>query len=99
MFAVIIWWSIFIEDLELYLISGPDSCLHINTLTVIFLLYADDKVLFTENIEGLQLQLHDLNSYFDRLGLKVNEQKQKNMVSAEETQCEKMKYRHIMTQF
>lgn len=66
-------WSIFIEDLDLYLGLRPDSGLDISILTIILLLYADDIVVFIEIIEGLELQLDHLKSYCDRWGLKVND--------------------------
>lgn len=73
-------WSLFIEDLELYLGSRPDSGILLDDLTLILLLYADDMVLFSDTAEGLQQSLYDLKMYCDRWGLTVNVDKTKVMV-------------------
>ena len=73
-------WSLFIEDLEQFLNSGDNSGLHINSLMLIVLLYADDMALMAESPEQLQSSLDDLKLYCDRWGLTVNSDKTKVMV-------------------
>ncbi|XP_053380261.1 uncharacterized protein LOC128548803 [Mercenaria mercenaria] len=73
-------WSMFIEDLELYLGTRPGSGLNFDDLTLILFLYADDMVLFSDTVQGLQQSLEDLHVYCDRWGLSVNIDKTKVMV-------------------
>ena len=73
-------YSLFVEDLELYLQNRPESGLSINDITLILLLYADDMVLLSESPSDLQHSLDNLKVYCDKWGLSVNTEKTKIMV-------------------
>ena len=73
-------FSLFVEDLELYLQSDPTSGLHIDDIVVILLLFADDMVIFGKSPEELQTNLNMLYSYCSTWGLKVNTTKTKIVV-------------------
>ena len=49
-----ILFSLFVEDLELYLQSRPDSGLCLNDINIMLLLFADDMVLLGDTQEELQ---------------------------------------------
>ena len=75
-----ILYSLFIEDIELFLQQDPSSGLNIQDITVILLLFADDMVLFGESPEDLQNSLNRLYVYCIKWGLSVNIDKTKVMV-------------------
>ena len=50
-------FSIFLEDLELYLLDGVDAGLTIDDLSLILLLFADDMVVLGKSPEDLQHSL------------------------------------------
>ena len=74
-----ILFSLFVEDLELYLQSDPASGLTIQDLCVILLLFADDMVILAESPNDLQKSLDNLCLYCDEWGLEVNTDKTKIM--------------------
>ena len=73
-------FSLFIEDLELFIQDNPTSGLTIDDITFILLLFADDMVLFGKSPEELQHSLDLLEAYCDSWGLEVNINKTKIMV-------------------
>ena len=73
-------FSLFIEDLELFLMKDLNSCLTIDDITFILLLFADDMALIGRSPAELQSQLNRLQDYCDYWGLKVNTVKTKIMV-------------------
>lgn len=75
-----ILFSLFVEDLELYLQSNVDSGLHIDDIVLILLLFADDMAILGKTPEELQANLNLLHTYCDNWGLKVNIAKTKIMV-------------------
>ena len=56
-------FSLFLNDLELYLQQDQNAGLTLEQLSIYLLLFADDAVLFSDTIEGLQFSLNNLESY------------------------------------
>lgn len=75
-----ILFSLFIDDLELFLQKDNTCGLNINDLTLILLLFADDMVIFGNSPEDLQNSLNGLHEYCSNWGLEVNTDKTKIMV-------------------
>ena len=75
-----ILYSLFIEDIELFLQQDPSSGLDVQEITVILLLFADDIVLFGESPKDLQNSLDRLYDYCMKWGLSVNIDKTEVMV-------------------
>ena len=71
-------FSLFLEDLELYLQENVDSGLSLNDLTLLLLLFADDMVLLGSSPEDLQRSFDKLNEYCNLWGLEVNTEKNKS---------------------
>ena len=73
-------FSLFINDIEINLIvkgSIPYECANIS---LFLLMYADDLVLFSETVIGLQQMLDCLFEYSQKWGMEVNIEKSKVMV-------------------
>ena len=75
-----IMFSLFLEDLEIYLQGNVDSGLSLNDLTLILLLFADDMVLLGSSPEDLQISFNKLYEYCNLWGLEVNTEKTKVVV-------------------
>ena len=76
-----LWFlSLFIEDLELFLLDDINLGLTIKDITIILLLFADDMVIIGKTPNELQKSLDLLKLYCDKSGLKVNIDKTKTMV-------------------
>lgn len=75
-----ILFSLFINDLESYLQQNPDACITLEQLSIYLLLFADDAVIFSDSIQGLQASLNNLESYCDKWNLQVNVAKTKIVV-------------------
>ena len=73
-------FSLYVEDLELYLQTSDLSGLKLQDITLILLLFADDMVIFGEDQNDLQNSLNMLSEYCERWGLEVNTDKTKVMV-------------------
>ena len=73
-------FSLFIEDLELFLQNEPACGLSIDDITFILMLFADDMVIFGSTPQDLQNSLDMLKSYCDKWSLTVNTSKTKIMV-------------------
>jgi len=71
---------LFINDLVTRLEEADTSAPKIDSLKIPGLLYADDLVLCSETVEGLQVSLNILERYSETWGLKVNIQKTKIVV-------------------
>ena len=65
-------FSLFVEDLEMYLQSRLDSGICLNDICLFFLLFADDMVILSLTPEDLQLSLNNLSEYCIECGLEVN---------------------------
>ena len=76
-------FSIFVNDLEKYLIENDCEQLSFNDveianfLKITVLLYADDTIVFADSAKGLQKALNSLNQYCEEWKLTVNEKKKK----------------------
>lgn len=78
-----ILFSLFVEDLEFYLLNNTASVysgLNIDDIVLILLLFADDMAILGKTPEELQEHLDNLNLYCNAWGLKVNTIKTKIMV-------------------
>ena len=64
-------FSLFIEDLELFLLDDINSGLTIEDITIILLLFADDMVIIGKTPNELQKSLDLLKLYCDKWGLKA----------------------------
>ena len=73
-------FSLYVEDLELYLQTSDLSGLKLQDITLILLLFADDMVIFGDDQYDLQNSLNMLCEYCKRWGLEVNIDKTKVMV-------------------
>lgn len=73
-------FSLFINDLEIYLHENPNATISLDQLSLYLLLFADDAVIFSETVEGLQTSLDSLESYCKKWNLQVNINKTKIMV-------------------
>ena len=73
-------FALFINDIEIYLIVKgciPYECANISC---VFFMYADDLVLFSETVNGLQQMLDCLFEYSQEWGMEGNIEKSKVMV-------------------
>jgi len=75
-----ILFSLFVEDLELYLQNNIDSGLSIDDILHILLLFADDMAIVGKSPTELQTHLDLLHTYCNTWGLQVNTTKTKIMV-------------------
>ena len=73
-------FSLFINDLELHLQQNADAGLTLDQLSVYLLMFADDAVIFSDSIDGLQSSLNNLESYCLKWNLNVNVDKTKIVV-------------------
>jgi hypothetical protein len=65
-----ILFSLFVNDIELFLQKDESSCLTLDQLSIYLLLFADDAVIFSETAHGLQTSLHYLKDYCYKWQLK-----------------------------
>jgi hypothetical protein len=75
-----ILFSLFLEDIELFLQENISSGLSLFDLCLIILLFADDMVILANSPEDLQASLNKLFEYCSKWGLEVNTDKTKIMV-------------------
>ena len=73
-------FSLFIDDLELFLQDDVNSGLTLDDITIILMLFADDMVIFGKSPQELQNSLNLLHTYCLKWGLEVNTAKTKIMV-------------------
>ena len=71
-----ILFSLFIEDLEIYLQGKPSSGVNIKDINLLLLLFGDDMIILGETSEDL----NELCKYCDKWGLEVNTVKTKVVV-------------------
>ena len=62
-------FSLFINDLEIYLHENPNATISLDQLSLCLLLFADHAVIFSESVEGLQTSLDSLESYCKKNGI------------------------------
>ncbi len=70
-------FSMFIDDIELYLHDRVGNGLELGDITLILLLFADDMVILGKSPVELQHNLNLLYDYCNRWGLHVNTDKTK----------------------
>jgi len=75
-----ILFSLFVEDLELYLQQDVHDGIHIDDLVLIVLLFADDMAIVGKTPLEIQNQLDRLLEYCNAWGLSVSTAKTKIMV-------------------
>lgn len=75
-----ILFSLFLEDLELFLQQGSDCGIDIYEICIMLLLFADDMVILGNSVEDLQSSLNRLCEYCKIWGLEVNTDKTKVVV-------------------
>ena len=75
-----LFFSLFIDDLELFLQDDPNCGLNLDDITFILMLFADDMVILGNTISDLQHGLDLLHTYCARWGLQVNTDKTKVLV-------------------
>ena len=68
-------FSLFVEDLELFLQNDQCSGLSIDEITFILMLFADDMVILGKDRDDLQNSLDHLEHYCNKWGLQVNTNK------------------------
>ena len=74
-------FSLFINDIEMHLQQTLNASLSLEQLSIYLLLFADDAVIFSETIEGLQSSLNHLEEYCRKWNLEVNVDKTKVVYS------------------
>ena len=74
-----IFFSFFVNDLENSL-NNEDVGIELNDILLKLLMYADDMVIFSKTIEGLQEGLNNLERYCKKWGISVNIRKTKVVV-------------------
>lgn len=75
-----ILFNLYVNDLEMNFLKSQCVPYEILSLNLFTLMYADDMVLFSESIEGLQNLLHELNEYCIAWKLSVNVAKSKIVI-------------------
>ena len=75
-----ILFSLFIEDIELFLQDKVNSGIQLNDIMLILLLFADDMIILGDTPEDLQNSLNLLHTYCEEWSLDVNILKTKVMV-------------------
>lgn len=73
-------FSLFINDLEIYLQQNTNAGLTLDQLSIYLLMFADDAVIFSDSVDGLQSCLNSLESYCLKWNLTVNVDKTKIVV-------------------
>ena len=77
-------FSLFINDMEIYLQQNPNAGLSLEQLSIYLLMFADDAVIFSDTIDGLQSSLNYLEMFCTKWNLNVNIDKTKIVVFRKE---------------
>lgn len=72
-------FSLFIHDLEKYLVENNSGSIEINSTNLHLLLFADDLVLLADTPAGLQKSIQILGDYCSKWNLRINMEKTKVM--------------------
>ena len=75
-----ILFSLFVNDIELFLQQNTNECFTLGQLSIYLLLFADDSVLISDTPTGLQQLLLAFEKYCEKWNLKVNVQKSKIVI-------------------
>ena len=73
-------FSLVLNDLDLHLQQDQNVGLTLEQLSIYLLLFAEDAVLFSDTIEGLQTSLNNIESYCNKWNIEVNVDKTKIVV-------------------
>ena len=91
-----ILFSLFVEDLELFLQNGVTSGLSFDDTLFILLLFADDMVILGKYVDEINTSLELLCTYCNTWSLGVNAQKTKVMIFEKEVVYSTVTSLHIM---
>lgn len=75
-----ILFSLYVNDFEMEFLNNGNIPVEVKDLSLFLLMYADDMILFSESIEGLQNMLNNLFTYTQKWNLTVNINKTKIIV-------------------
>ena len=75
-----ILFSFYVNDCEIAFINSDAVPIDVKELSLFLLMYADDMVIFSESISGLQVMLDTLLTYTSKWALSVNIEKTKIVV-------------------
>ena len=64
-----ILFSFYVNDFENEFIANGNCALEFQDITLFLLMYADDMILMSETVEGLQEMLNTLSIYTEKWGL------------------------------
>ena len=70
-------FSLFLNDIELYLQENINDGIDIEHIKIYLRLFEDDAVLFSDTREGLQNSLRSLENYCNKWNLTVSVEKKK----------------------
>lgn len=73
-------FMMFINDIISNINAELNGIFSIDELNIFLFLYADDQVLFAASPESLQSMLHDIETYCNTWGLKINIEKTKVLI-------------------
>lgn len=73
-------FSLYVNDMETNFINNNCDSIELNSINMFLLLYADDTVIFSESVSGLQKMLDSLHSYTTEWDLSVNKEKTKVVI-------------------
>ena len=73
-------FAFYVNDFEMEFIRNSNMSVEMQDLDLFVLLYADDMILFSESVDGLQSMLHTLSNYSRKWGLQVNVHETKSVV-------------------
>ena len=76
----LILFSLFLADLETFLQINADAGIALEQISMYLLMFADDAVIFSERVEGLQTSIDNLRHYCDKWNLTENISKTKIVV-------------------
>ena len=75
-----ILFSLYVNDFEIEFIKNGCTSIELQNLHLFILMYADDMVLFSESVDGLQNMFDVLYDYTKQWNLEVNIQKTKIVI-------------------
>ena len=76
----LILFSLFVNDIELFLLENTDECFTLGQLSIYLLLFADDSALIAESEAGLQNLISAFEKYCKKWNLTVNVDKTKIVI-------------------
>ena len=73
-------FMMFVNDILANINTDLNGLFSMDELNLFLILYADDQVLFATSPESLQSMLHDIETYCNTCGLKINVNKTKVLI-------------------